>query len=545
MGRSTTQIGGVLLTLLLSAYSAFGQSEPRMVITITVDQMRAEYLYRFAPHFTGGFTRLLENGLVYRNAHYTHVPTYTAPGHATIFTGAQPRDHGIIGNDWYDPIDGTSHYCVEDTSQSVLGLDIDAAYGKISPMNLRTTTITDELHLASAGRSYIAAISIKDRGAVLPGGHRADEVYWLGGSGRFVSSTYYADSLPPWVNYFNDQHTPLSEYAQVWNPLLPIDQYRAAYPDKSEYESTQNAQSTLPRDIPSTMDEESLGYFKTSPDGNRYLTDFALELIEHIPAEELADEFTDFLSISYSSTDYVGHAFGPRSVEVMDTYLRLDQELARLFAALDGLFGEGNYIVVLTADHGVAENPNFQREELNMQARNHSGADMNVMMRSVSEEVLGFDCIRAFFNDAIYFNDSTLKANGVSKIEAEALLSEALSEQPEIKMAWPYSTLHLSQLRSAQLRSNIADERHADLYIEWQDGNYIYGKKGASHGSGYTYDTHVPCIVMGPGVPNGNIYRKTAVVDIAPTLSMMLGIALPHSAFGEPLYECLLFVEEN
>lgn len=543
MGRRPLKVGGTLLALFTTLL-VVGQSAPKMVVGITVDQMRAEYLSRFNDHFEGGFRRLLDEGAVYRNCHYSHTPTYTAPGHATIYTGAQPRDHGIIGNDWYDPRSKTSVYCVEDSTEFTAGAERDDA-GQRSPRNLLTTTWTDQLHLATMGRSFIGAVSIKDRGAILPGGHRGDEVYWFNSkTGQFITSTYYTEDTPDWVDKFNTNHRDLADYASVWTRLKEDDTYINCMPDDNDYETTFGREaSTLPLDIPALIQDRGPGMIANSPDGNRLVTDFALNMLENISEEQMSDDATDVLAISYSSPDYIGHAFGPRSVEVMDTYLRLDLELERLFAALDEKLGRGNYIVFLTADHGVAENPNFMHDELRMSATNHSGSDLLTEMISKAETALGFNPIERFDNDALHFDEVACREAGYSNVEVAEVMSAILLELNGIKAVWTPEEIMHSDVYQAQLRRQLLEVRAADMYIEWFEGHYLYGRVGASHGSGYTYDTHVPMILMGADVPSGEIYRKVHVIDLAPTVAHMLKIAIPNAAFGEILEEVLPFIE--
>ncbi|NVK27482.1 MAG: alkaline phosphatase family protein [Flavobacteriia bacterium] len=543
MGRNSRK-AGILVVASLFTTIAFAQNEVKAVVGITVDLMRAEYLERFAPHFTGGIQKLLSNGLIYRNCHYSHVPTYTAPGHASIFTGAQPRDHGIIENDWYDPITKTEHYCVEDSVETIVGFSISEDDGRKSPRNLRTTTITDELHLSTGGQSYIGAVSIKDRGAVLPGGHAADEAYWFGSAGQFVTSTYYMDETPEWVQSFHQEHSDLSAYAGVWDYMIEESAYSSCLADDNSYESTFGSPSSaFPHDVSEWVKTRGPKAMLATPYGNQYLTDFALAMIDNIPAEVANDQFVDFISVSYSSPDYIGHAYGPRSREVMDSYLRLDLELKRLFAAMDTKYGEGNYVVFLSADHGVAENPNHLRDALNMNATNHSSADLMVEMVEISEDLFWENVIEKFYNNALYLDEDAVNSLGLEPSVVREELAAGLAQIDAFKKLWTLEEINTVDSYQAKLRRNLIDERSADIFIEWRDGNYIYSSVGASHGSGYTYDTHVPMLLMGPSIPAGNVYRKVHVVDLAPTISLMLGTALPHSAFGDVLEEALPFIE--
>lgn len=539
MGKSTSGSRGTLLIALLIATGVYGQSETPLVIGITVDQMKAEYLNRFDEHFTGGFRRLLDRGTVFRNNHYNHVPTYTAPGHATIYTGAQPGDHGIISNDWYDPLTGKTVYCVEDST--VLPLGGSGSDGQMSPRNLKTTTFTDELKLFSNGRAYVGSVSIKDRGAILPGGHAADEAYWFSSEHGFISSSYYAEELPEWVRNFNRDHEDLSSYVSSWDLYLPEQAYSSCLPDHNNYEADleQDGHTGFPVDLPALIKKRGNGMVRVSPWGNTLVTDFALEMLEHVPEGVLKDRIPDVFCLSYSSTDYVGHAFGPRSREVMDTYLRLDAELERLFNYLDLRVGSGNYVVFLTADHGVAENPTHMADFLGMQTSGLNGADVYADLSSSAVEALNFNPIAHFASDQIYLNRDTLAFHNVSIAECASALQEAWKEIPYLKRAIARADLSDGNHSAYVYRDHTREKRSGDLFLEYTDGNLIYGHTGSSHGSGYTYDTHVPMILMGGGIAHRDVYRKTHVTDLAPTLSLLLGIPLPHSAFSTPLTEVL------
>lgn len=536
MGRPTRKIVGIL-TLLFS-FTAIAQ-QPKAVIGITVDQMKAEYLERFDPYFTEGFRRLLDESLVYRNNHYSHVPTYTAPGHATIFTGAQPTDHGIIANDWYDPFQKRMVYCVEDSTVQSVGTESDK--GQMSPRNLLTTSLPDEIALSTANRSYIGSVSIKDRGAVLPGGHAADDAYWFSPGDGFITSTYYHNELPTWVSNFNSNHSNLEEYVEDWDYYTDEEAYSNCLPNDNSYEAqlARNGQSGFPYHTAELIANGGPDVIRVTPWGNQLVTDFALEMLNAIPENLLEDDALDFLAFSYSSTDYIGHAFGPRSREVMDAYLRLDHEIGRLLDALDSKFGKGNYILFLSADHAVAENPAHLAEEYGLPVKSHSGADIESEMTDLAIDVLGFNPIEKLQRDQIHFNRERLAENNMSAEECALLLQDAFRKFEWLSHTYTRNQVLSSSNRAAVQRSMTIDRRSGDLFLEMRDNHLVYGRTGSSHGTGYTYDTHVPMIVFGTGKPAANIYRKTAVVDLVPTLAFILKIPLPHGAFGSTLFEAL------
>lgn len=338
------------------------QNSPKIVVGIVIDQMRQEYLYRYKDKWSsnGGFMTLINQGTMFVNAHYTYFPTYTAPGHASIYTGTTPFNHGIVANEWFDPVQKKDMYCVWDDNEFSVGCFNEA--GKMSPRNLKVTTITDELKLVSAGRSKVFGVSLKDRGAILPAGHMADAAYWLdGASGNFITSTYYMKKLPEWVEKFNAEKKAMKYLDREWQTLFPVDQYTESYKDSSGYEQPLDGKkSYFPYDLKSLSLNSGPMIIRYTPWGNTLLFDFAKALIEN---EALGTgKWTDFLCISFSTPDYIGHAYGPRSVEIEDMYLRLDKELGDFLNYLEKKFGKDNVLVFLTADHGGAENTGFNEE---------------------------------------------------------------------------------------------------------------------------------------------------------------------------------------
>ena len=328
----------VFLLYFFSSFVMVAQPipKPKLVVGIVVDQMRYDYIYRFWDKYSeGGFKRLVNNGFFCKNTNYNYVPTYTAPGHAAIYTGTTPAINGIVGNDWFDRALGKKIYCVVDTT--VVGVGSISKEGKRSPANLLTSTITDELRLATNMKSKVIAISLKDRSAILPGGHTANAAYWFDGSnGNFISSTYYMKELPRWVVEFNEKKLPQKYLSQPWNTLLPIDQYTESLADDNPYETkfAGEQRPVFPHDLPVLMAKnKGMGLLLTTPFGNSLLLDFAKEVLY---AESMGKaETPDFLAISFSATDYIGHAYGPNSIEVEDCYLRLDKDIAELLNMIE------------------------------------------------------------------------------------------------------------------------------------------------------------------------------------------------------------------
>ncbi len=319
----------ILFLAFVMSLNSQAQQRPKLVVGIVVDQMKMEYLYRFSDDFSSnGFKRLINNGYTFHNMHYNYVPTYTAPGHASIYTGATPSTHGIVGNDWFNKSTGRDMYCTDDASVKVLG-DGTEKEGAMSPKNLLSTTITDELRMATNFNSKVIGMSIKDRGAILPAGHFANWAFWYSKTGAFISSTFYGSTLPNWVTEFNQEKRYMNYINKGWDLLKPIATYNESLPDDNPYEGKLDKANApvFPYDLSKMYKEKGADVLRTTPFGNDILAELAMKAIEK---EDLGkDEITDFLTVSFSSTDYVGHTFGPRSMELQDTYLRLDQTIAQ------------------------------------------------------------------------------------------------------------------------------------------------------------------------------------------------------------------------
>ncbi|MEE2801430.1 MAG: alkaline phosphatase family protein, partial [Bacteroidota bacterium] len=348
----------------VSSTSSTGIQQPKLVVGIVVDQMRYDYLTKFYDYYgDDGFKRLMNNGFNAVNHHFNYVPTYTAPGHASIYTGTTPANHGIIGNNWYDKVAKQSIYNVYDNNRVSIGTNGED--GKMSPERLLTSTVTDELKLHTQDRAKVIGISIKDRGAILPAGHLADAAFWFKGKdeARFITSDFYKEELPQWVADYNDSGKAKS-YLTEWNTLYPIETYKASGTDLNNYEKPPRGKekAVFPYDLKELAAENgNYDLLKATPFGNTVVADLAIAALE---GEQLGkDDVTDFLAVSFSSTDYIGHQYGVNSVEVMDTYLRLDLEIARFLKELDDKVGVGNYTLFLTADHGAVHVPAYLHDE--------------------------------------------------------------------------------------------------------------------------------------------------------------------------------------
>lgn len=536
----------LLFTVLLLTSMAFGISaqkindQPKLIVGIMVDQMKQEYLVRFYDHFgEGGFKRLVEEGFVARNGQYNYAGTSTGPGHASVYTGTTPSVHGIVGNTWYSRILKRNVYCAEDTTVRAIGGI--ARNGRISPANLYSSTITDELKLFTQKRGKVVAMSIKDRGSALPGGHLSDGSYWFDtGTGNFMTSSYYMDDLPEWVKAFNAQKKPTAYLQQDWTPSKPLSTYVESGPDNSQYERGFRGKDTptLPYDL-NTLRQTNGGFgmLPSTPYGNTILADFALAAME---GERLgADDIADFLAISFSSTDYIGHNFGPQSKEVQDAYIKLDRELARLFSYLDEKVGKGSYTVFLSADHAVAENSERMKND-GFRADNFNWQKFSEYIIEAVNKKYGEGNWLERASTATFINHELVEEKGVDLYEMQIFIAEKAMSFPGIYMALTARDLvHNSYERGVKklIQNNFHTHHKPDMLAvtdpAWQGG----GSQGTGHGTPWTYDTHVPIMLYGWGVKPGNSVREIHITDIAPTISMLLNMRLPNGATGTPIVE--------
>lgn len=529
------------LFLFLSFFSCKNSSQlssnnnPKLVVGVVVDQMRFEYLNRFKNKYSSqGFLRLINQGYSCNNHHFNYIPTITGPGHASIFSGTTPSVHGIIGNDWYDKIKQKTVYCTTDDKYHTIGAE--AKYGKVAPTNLKVTTVADQNRIFTQMRGKTIGVSIKDRGAVFPSGHTANGAYWFEGlnEGKWVTSSYYMDKLPQWVTEFNASSN-ISNYLKTWNTYYDINLYLESGPDNSNYEKGFNGKTTpvFPYDLKELMGyNEGYDIIKTSPFGNTMTTDFAFSAIE---AEDLGDdEFTDFLTISYSSTDYVGHDFGLSSVELQDTYLRLDLEIERLLNYLDKNVGEGNYTLFLTADHGAAEVPAYL-SDINVPGSNIGKDDFSPLFDAMKAKYGVSDLINNISNNQVFLNQERILSLQLNPEEVQKFVVNKIIDYPFISNAYTASAMQSTNFNSGLpmlLQNGYNQKLSGDILFALQPGVIVYGPKGTTHGSGYSYDTHVPLLFYGNKVKKGVSYEPTNVTDIAPTISALLGISFPSGATG-------------
>jgi len=514
---------------------------PRLVIGIVVDQMRWDYLYRYSDRYsTGGFRRLLNEGFTCEDTYISHLPSYTAVGHTTIFTGSVPSIDGIAGNDWIDQATGKDIYCVSDDEVQPVGGTSPA--GNMSPKNLLSSTITDELMLATNFRSRVVGVSLKDRASILPAGHTPTGAFWFDDvKGVFSTSTWYMKELPAWVTRFNALNEPEKLVAGGWNTLYPIDTYLQSTADSTPWEGTFKGESApiFPHDIAKYYKEDH-DNIRSSPFGNTLTLDFAKAAIEGYSLGQR--NITDFLTINCASTDYVGHKYGPNSIEVEDVYLRLDKDLAGFFSYLDGKVGKGNYTVFLTADHGASHAVNFLKAHQIPAGISGIRNIIKGLNDTLSSIYKINDLVLSGTNYYVNFNLAKIRQTGLSLDSLKSVSLSYLQRQTGLQyiidMANPDAALLPHPIREMVI-NGFNRKRGGQIMMIPEPGWFDGYDKGTTHGTWNPQDTHIPLVFMGWGIKHGQSYRTVHMTDIAPTVSALLHIQAPNGNIGEVIQEAI------
>ena len=511
--------------------------KPKIVIGIVIDQMRWDYLYRFNELYSAdGFKRMLNQGFSCENTLIPYMPTYTAPGHTCIYTGSVPAIHGIVGNNWFDKTTNSNVYCTEDSTVKTVGSLSNA--GKMSPRNMWTTTITDELRLSNNFNSKVIGISLKDRGAILPAGHSANAAYWYD-NGKWITSSYYMENLPAWVNAENAKDLPGMYMSKDWNTLLPIEKYSLSTSDDKPYESAiRGEKSVIFPHKTSLMGAEKYEAFRYTPSAATYTFDFAKSAIEN---EKLgAGNYTDFLAVSISSTDYIGHSFGPNSIEIEDAYLRLDIDIANFLKYLDTKFGKGNYLTFLTADHGVAHVPAFLAEH-NLPGGTFSDLDIAKELNASIDEKFGMKkAVLSVQNYQVYLNTDEIEKQQKDVNAVTKSVIGFLKKKPYIVNAVQTEGVTNASLPEPQKKmfaNGYNPKRSGDILFTFKPGYFDGGNKGTTHGLWNPYDAHIPLLFFGWNVTPGKTNRETYMTDISATLAAMLQIQMPNGCVGKVIDE--------
>jgi len=531
----------IVFCLLLMANCSFSQvSRPKLVVGLVIDQMRWDYLYRYNDLYgPDGFKRLLSQGFSCENTLIPYVPTYTAVGHTCVYSGSIPAITGIIGNNWFDQATGKTVYCTDDSTVKTVGSSSDA--GKMSPANMWTTTVTDELRLSNNFKSKVIGIALKDRGAILPAGHSANAAYWYDDkAGKWITSSFYMQQLPNWVNGFNNLDLPSVYMSKDWNTLLPMAKYQQSTADDKSYESRIKGDSgvVFPHKLSTYGQANKYASFKTTPFANTFTFDFAKAAIEN---ENLGrNTVADFIAISISSTDYIGHSFGPNSMETEDTYLRLDADIADFLGYLDKKLGAGNYLLFLTADHGVAHIPAFLKEN-RIPAGNMEDTVIAKELNAMIEAEYGISkVVRKVMNYQVYLDLETIQKAGKDEGMVKKSVIRALKQKPYIIAAFATDLLEQTTLPQPQKQMMINGynpKRSGDIQFTYKPGFFDGGSKGTTHGLWNPYDSHIPLLWFGWKIRPGKTNRETYMTDIAPTVAAMLQIQMPNGSVGKVITE--------
>jgi len=540
---------------------------PRLVLLIAVDQFRYDYLERFGDLFgPNGFRRLLRDGASWTQSNYDHIPTYTAPGHATMMTGAYPAETGIVGNEWPDRATGKNVSSVSDTTVTLIGGAPNEAAS--SPRRLMCSTVGDELRLVTNDRSKVIGISIKDRAAILPAGRHANAAYWFSwNNGNMVSSTYYFNDLPTWVVSFNNSHPADKYFGKKWERLLPESEYlKRAGADAPPWENIGKIAgdtNTFPHTVTGGAATTGSAFYNAldfTPFSNDLLVSFTEQALV---SEQLGqDDDTDVLSVSFSANDYVGHRYGPYSQEVMDVTLRVDQQIGTLLDFVNAKVGLSNSIVIFTADHGVAPIPEHAAA-LGLGGARIRGDDVMKALRSAisarynpqnktpdptADYIYKYEysgALRdAFTNGNVYFNYDALKRDGVSLDDITEVAGRAALTVPGIARFFTRSQLQRGETSitdpiERRALHGFYPSRSGDLVLIPEPYKYLNETITATHGSPYSYDTNVPTVIMSSGIIPGRYYEAASPADIAPTVCALLGITKPSAATGRVLTEAL------
>ena len=562
---------GVAVVLFLASVGGFAQEagtsarqvRPRLILQITVDQFRGDLIWRYEDRFgAGGFRYLLDEGSVYLDAHHRHANTETIVGHTTLATGADPAAHGMVANVWLDQSSGFLTYNVEDARYPILtedaGVDLETEIDPTqraarsdgrSPAAIQVSTFSDELTLFYGQESKVFGVSVKDRGAISMAGHTGKAFWFSKQSGGFITSRFYYDRYPDWVNEWNSLKLAEDYAGESWELLSDASTYRFAGADDRPYET---ALPGFGRAFPHPYGGASDPYYMTlltvSPAGDELTANFAKALIDE---ESLgADDIPDYLAVSFSSTDYVGHVFGPSSLEAEDNLRRLDRTLAELFEFVDQQVGLENTLIVLSADHGAPEAPGYL-SELGFEAAyiDPESFDRTTAIESLKSQFgIGEELITTYFHPYLYLDRDLIRQRGLNQAEVEGAVANVLTQFEGIALAVSSSALREGRMPDFPIMQsvlrNFSPTRSGDIFLVFEPNRFINDFDGltvaSTHGSPWRYDTYVPLIFAGAGMPAQRLARSVQTVDVAPTLSILIGAKPPSGSVGAPLREIIL-----
>jgi predicted AlkP superfamily pyrophosphatase or phosphodiesterase len=547
MIRKLVLIAGIIII----CQDIFGQGayippdRPKLIVGIIVEQLRFDQIEKFRDRFSeNGIKKLINEGTSFRNANYDYLLTQSAPGYSTISTGTEPAFHGITSDNWYVPLKDELVYCTKDVSVNPTGGSYES--GLHSPVNLQASTFTDELKLATGGKAKVYAVGVKEETAIFSAGHSADGAYWFDNTtGTWMSSTYYMQSLPIWVNDFNAMKYPETYLGAPWDLLRPAADYYDCLPDTNRFETGFNGLNHFPYDLKkinqaaSKNASRSFYLLRETPFSDAFTTNFAMKLVEN---EGLGDDdITDYLAICYSSTDYIGHMFGPSSVETGDAILRLDKDIESLLTWLNDKIGKKNFLVYFTSAHGVAEIPSVL-EAKRIPAGYFNRNQALQLLRSYLNAVYGEgNWVRGYSENQIFLNRTLIEDARIQIEEIQKKVARFLNQFTGVASAYPYYAFEANDYSNGYLRkivNSFSPQRSGDVIVTLNPGwvekedDYV-----TNQNSPYQYDSHVPLIWYGWTVNRATVLREINMTDIAPTLSSLCKVPFPNACSGEPMSE--------
>ena len=540
MKRYTIIVLLILLFVKLSGQGAYlPPDKPRLVIGIVVEELKYDQLEKFRDKLSeNGIKKLISEGTYFKNASFQYMLTQSAPGHATISTGAEPSFHGITSNDWYVPLKNELINCTRDITVNAVGGSFES--GLNSPVNLLASTFSDELQMSTNKKAKVFAVGMRESSAIFSAGHAANAAYWFDNtSGTWMSSTYYITTLPTWVNDFNAMKFSDSYLNSTWTRFRSAKDYVDCLPDTNSFEAGFNHVNYFPYDLKKLKSKNDYSLLQETPFGNSLTANFAIRLIQN---ENLGkDDVTDYLSVCFSSTDYIGHRFGPSSVEMGDAILRLDDDIKNLLAYINDSIGKKNVLIYFTAAHGISEIPAVL-EKNRIPSGYFQQNQALQLLRSYLNAVYGEgNWVKGYSERQVFLNRTLIEDARLSLDDVQKKVARFLVQFTGVEAAYPYSAFEANDFGNGNLKriiNNFSPQRSGDVIVILNPGwvekvnDYV-----TNYNSPWEYDSHVPLIWYGWTVNRATVTRQVNMTDIAATLSTLCKVPYPNACTGEPMFE--------
>lgn len=532
------------LVSMAQAYQKIPSEKPRLIVGIVVDQMRYDYIYRFWNKYgNGGFKKMVKEGTHCKNASFQYLINETAVGHATISSGALPSDHGIIASNWYVSLQNKIINCVEDDRYNTIGGSYES--GRCSPSKMLASTIGDELKLSNGSKSKVIGIALDNDAAILSAGHSADYAFWFDiKTGKWITSSFYTDSLPGWVNEFNNKNIARLYLQWMWEPLLPLAEYTESLPDLNNFEKGINGKFVFPYDLSrmSSSRTNQINYelIKYTPFGNSFTKDLAITAIAN---ENLGkDEYTDILTMSFSANEYIGRAFTANSVEMEDAFIRLDHELEHFLNFIDEFVGSENVLIYLTADHGINYDPVFLEEHRIPSGEFNPNGALSLLASYLNILYGEGSWIRYYYARQIYLNHELIEDARIPLNEFQEKAAMFLLQFDGVSNTVTSHTLQTTSFQDGifrKIQNGFHQKRSGDIIINLVPGWTEKSNNNSNFNSSYLGDDHVPLIWYGWKISRATVNRPVNLTDIVPTLAFFLDISRPNACTGEPILEVI------